>query len=147
MLGRFSLLQTLDSHWREHLSSIDHLRNSINLRGYAQKDPKNEYKKEAFELFSSMLDNFKYEVISSLAKIRIATEEETQRAQQEWKESMSEIKAEHESVIDNNQAQDDKEQEDQTPKPQPMKREGPKVKRNDPCPCGSGKKFKHCHGA
>jgi preprotein translocase subunit SecA len=143
---KFSLLQTLDSHWREHLSSIDHLLNSINLRGYAQKDPKNEYKKEAFELFSSMLDNFKYEVISSLAKIRIATEEETQRAQQEWKESMSEIQAEHESVIDNNQAQDDKEQEEQAPKAQPMKREGPKVKRNDPCPCGSGKKFKQCHG-
>ncbi|AJI52888.1 preprotein translocase subunit SecA [Francisella philomiragia] len=142
---KFSLLQSLDSHWREHLSSIDHLRNSINLRGYAQKDPKNEYKKEAFELFSTMLDNFKYEVISSLAKIRIATEEETQRAQEEWKESMSEIKAEHESVIDNNQSEDDKEQEE-APKVQQVKREGPKIKRNDPCPCGSGKKYKQCHG-
>ncbi|KFJ43499.1 preprotein translocase subunit SecA [Francisella philomiragia] len=142
---KFSLLQSLDSHWREHLSSIDHLRNSINLRGYAQKDPKNEYKKEAFELFSTMLDNFKYEVISSLAKIRIATEEETQRAQEEWKESMSEIKAEHESVIDSNQSEDDKEQEE-APKVQQVKREGPKIKRNDPCPCGSGKKYKQCHG-
>lgn len=142
---KFSLLQSLDSHWREHLSSIDHLRNSINLRGYAQKDPKNEYKKEAFELFSTMLDNFKYEVISSLAKIRIATEEETQRAQEEWKESMSEIKAEHESVIDNNQSEDDKKQEE-APKVQQVKREGPKIKRNDPCPCGSGKKYKQCHG-
>ncbi len=142
---KFSLLQSLDSHWREHLSSIDHLRNSINLRGYAQKDPKNEYKKEAFELFSTMLDNFKYEVISSLAKIRIATEEETQKAQEEWKEFMSEIKAEHESVIDNNQSEDDKEQEE-TPKVQQVKREGPKIKRNDPCPCGSGKKYKQCHG-
>ncbi|MEY8767171.1 preprotein translocase subunit SecA [Francisella philomiragia] len=142
---KFSLLQSLDSHWREHLSSIDHLRNSINLRGYAQKDPKNEYKKEAFELFSTMLDNFKYEVISSLAKIRIATEEETQRAQEEWKESMSEIKAEHKSVIDNNQSEGDKEQEE-APKVQQVKREGPKIKRNDPCPCGSGKKYKQCHG-
>ncbi|WP_150463842.1 preprotein translocase subunit SecA [Francisella sp. XLW-1] len=142
---KFSLLQSLDSHWREHLSSIDHLRNSINLRGYAQKDPKNEYKKEAFELFSTMLDNFKYEVISSLAKIRIATEEETQRAQEEWKESMSEIKAEHESVIDNNQSEDEQEQEE-APKVQQVKREGPKIKRNDPCPCGSGKKYKQCHG-
>ncbi|MDE4940715.1 hypothetical protein NAI66_12610, partial [Francisella tularensis subsp. holarctica] len=79
----------------------EHLRNIINLRGYAQKDPKNDYKKEAFELFSTMLDNFKYEFISSLAKIRIATEEETQRAHQEWQESMSYIKAEHESVIYN----------------------------------------------
>lgn len=103
-----------------------------------KKIQKNEYKKEAFELFSTMLDNFKYEVISSLAKIRIATEEETQRAQEEWKESMSEIKAEHESVIDNNQSEDDKEQEE-TPKVQQVKREGPKIKRNDPCPCGSGK--------
>lgn len=142
---KFSLLQSLDTHWREHLSSIDHLRNSINLRGYAQKDPKNEYKKEAFELFSTMLDNFKYEVISSLAKIRIATEEETQRAQQEWQESMSDIKAEHESVIDNNQRHDEDEQEE-APKVQQVRREGPKVKRNDPCPCGSGKKYKQCHG-
>ncbi|OIN84698.1 preprotein translocase subunit SecA [Francisella sp. TX07-6608] len=142
---KFSLLQSLDTHWREHLSSIDHLRNSINLRGYAQKDPKNEYKKEAFELFSTMLDNFKYEVISSLAKIRIATEEETQRAQQEWQESMSDIKAEHESVIDNNQRHGEDEQEE-APKVQQVRREGPKVKRNDPCPCGSGKKYKQCHG-
>ncbi|WP_150468217.1 preprotein translocase subunit SecA [Francisella sp. SYW-9] len=144
---KFSLLQGLDNHWREHLSSIDHLRNSINLRGYAQKDPKNEYKKEAFELFSSMLDSFKYEVISSLAKIRISTEEETQRAQEEWKESMGDIKAEHESVIDNNQREDEQElQQEETPKIQQVKREGPKIKRNDPCPCGSGKKYKQCHG-
>lgn len=142
---KFSLLQTLDTHWREHLSAIDHLRNSINLRGYAQKDPKNEYKKEAFELFSSMLDNFKYEVISSLAKIRIQTEEETQRAQEEWQESMSDIKAEHESVLDNNQTQDEQEQEE-APKVQQVRRDGPKLKRNDPCWCGSGKKYKHCHG-
>ena len=142
---KFSLLQSLDSHWCEHLSSIDHLRNSINLRGYAQKDPKNEYKKEAFGLFSTMLNNFKYEVISSLAKIRIATEEETQRAQEEWQESMSDIKAEHESVIDNNQRHDKGEQEE-TPKVQQVRREGPKVKRNDSCPCGSGKKYKQCHG-
>ena len=142
---KFSLLQTLDTHWREHLSAIDHLRNSINLRGYAQKDPKNEYKKEAFELFSSMLDNFKYEVISSLAKIRIQTEEETQRAQEEWQESMSDIKAEHESVLDNNKAQDEQEQEE-APKVQQVRREGAKLKRNDPCWCGSGKKYKHCHG-
>ncbi|MED7819590.1 MULTISPECIES: preprotein translocase subunit SecA [unclassified Francisella] len=144
---KFSLLQGLDNHWREHLSSIDHLRNSINLRGYAQKDPKNEYKKEAFELFSSMLDNFKYEVISSLAKIRISTEEETQRAQEEWKESMVDIKAEHESVIDNNHREDEQEeQQEEAPKVQQVKREGPKIKRNDPCPCGSGKKYKQCHG-
>ncbi|BCD90445.1 protein translocase subunit SecA [Francisella halioticida] len=144
---KFSLLQGLDNHWREHLSSIDHLRNSINLRGYAQKDPKNEYKKEAFELFSSMLDSFKYEVISSLAKIRISTEEETQRAQEEWKESMGDIKAEHESVIDNNQREDEQdEQQEEIPKVQQVKRDGPKIKRNDPCPCGSGKKYKQCHG-
>ncbi|ALB01691.1 preprotein translocase subunit SecA [Francisella persica ATCC VR-331] len=142
---KFSLLQSLDSHWREHLSSIDHLRNSINLRGYAQKDPKNEYKKEAFELFSTMLDNFKYEVISSLAKIRIATEEETQRAQQEWQESISDIKAEHESVIDNNQRHDAGKRVE-APKVHQVRREGIKVKRNDPCPCGSGKKYKQCHG-
>ncbi|AJC49240.1 preprotein translocase subunit SecA [Allofrancisella guangzhouensis] len=144
---KFSLLQSLDTHWREHLNAIDHLRNSINLRGYAQKDPKNEYKKEAFELFSSMLDNFKHDVISSLAKIRIGAEEETQRAQQEWQESMSDIKAEHESVIDNNQRHsEEKEQQQEASKVLQVKREGPKIKRNDPCPCGSGKKYKQCHG-
>ncbi|QIV96281.1 protein translocase subunit secA [Allofrancisella inopinata] len=143
---KFSLLQSLDTHWREHLSAIDHLRNSINLRGYAQKDPKNEYKKEAFELFSSMLDNFKYDVISSLAKIRIGTEEETQRAQQEWQESMSDIKAEHESVIDNNQKSSEAQDQQEEPRVQQVKRQGPKIKRNDPCPCGSGKKYKQCHG-
>lgn len=144
---KFSLLQSMDTHWRDHLGAIDHLRNSINLRGYAQKDPKNEYKKEAFELFSSMLDNFKYDVISSLAKIRIASEEETERAQEEWKESMNDIHAEHESVIDNNEPESDPEQQqEEAPKVQQVKREGPKVKRNDPCPCGSGKKFKQCHG-
>lgn len=145
---KVSILQALDSHWREHLSSIDHLRNSINLRGYAQKDPKNEYKKESFELFSSMLDNFKYEVITSLAKIRINTEEETQQAEQQWKNSVGEIKAEHESVLDNPSKHGDEEeqQEAEAPKVQTVKREGAKIKRNDPCPCGSGKKYKQCHG-
>ncbi|QIV94277.1 preprotein translocase subunit SecA [Allofrancisella frigidaquae] len=143
---KFSLLQSLDTHWREHLSAIDHLRNSINLRGYAQKDPKNEYKKEAFELFSSMLDNFKYDVISSLAKIRIGTEEETQRAQLEWQESMSDIRAEHESVIDNNQKFSEEQDQQEGLRVQQVKRQGPKIKRNDPCPCGSGKKYKQCHG-
>ncbi|KEI35681.1 protein export cytoplasm protein SecA ATPase RNA helicase [Francisella sp. W12-1067] len=143
---KFSLLQSLDTHWREHLSAIDHLRNSINLRGYAQKDPKNEYKKEAFELFSSMLDNFKYDVISSLAKIRIGTEEETQRAQLEWQESMSDIRAEHESVIDNNQKSSAEQDQQEELRVQQVKRQGPKIKRNDPCPCGSGKKYKQCHG-
>ena len=138
---KVSLLQSLDSHWREHLSSIDHLRSSINLRGYAQKDPKNEYKKEAFELFSDMLDNFKYEVITALAKIRIANEEEAKQAEEEWKESVSDVKAQHESVIDNTSNE-----EAEKPKQQPVKRQGSKVKRNDPCPCGSGKKFKQCHG-
>ena len=135
------LLQSLDNHWREHLNNIDHLRNSINLRGYAQKDPKNEYKKESFELFSNMLDSFKYETISSLAKIRIASEEDAQQAEQQWKDSLGELKAEHESIIDNSSNENTNEE-----KQEPFKREGAKVKRNDPCPCGSGKKYKQCHG-
>ena len=135
-----SLLQSLDNHWREHLNNIDHLRNSINLRGYAQKDPKNEYKKESFELFSNMLDSFKYETIASLAKIRIASEEDTQQAEQQWKDSIGELKAEHESIINSSNENTDGE------KQEPFKREGAKVKRNDPCPCGSGKKYKQCHG-
>ncbi|WP_116963924.1 preprotein translocase subunit SecA [Fastidiosibacter lacustris] len=143
---KVSLMQALDSHWREHLNAMDHLRNSINLRGYAQKDPKNEYKKESFELFSSMLDNFKYEVISNLAKIRIQAPEEAQKMEQEWKSSIKNIEAQHEDVLaGGSSSRHDEETAHRAH--QPFVRETPKVKRNDPCPCGSGKKYKQCHGA
>lgn len=147
---KISLMQALDTHWREHLNAMDHLRNSINLRGYAQKDPKNEYKKESFELFSSMLDNFKYEVISNLAKIRIQAPEEAQRMEEEWKNSIKNIEAQHEDVLAGGSSSlpnEENAQSAQEKAQQPFVRDMPKVKRNDPCPCGSGKKYKQCHGA
>ncbi|WP_440617651.1 preprotein translocase subunit SecA [Cysteiniphilum sp. 6C5] len=146
---KISLMQALDTHWREHLNAMDHLRNSINLRGYAQKDPKNEYKKESFELFSSMLDNFKYEVISNLAKIRIQAPEEAQRMEEEWKNSIKNIEAQHEDVLAGSSSSITDEENAQSAQQahQPFVRDMPKVKRNDPCPCGSGKKYKQCHGA
>ena len=90
---KVTLMQALDTYWREHLNAMDHLRNSINLRGYAQKDPKNEYKKESFELFSNMLDRFKYEVIANLAKIRIQSAEEAEKMEAEWKGAVANISA------------------------------------------------------
>ncbi|MFZ9035741.1 MAG: preprotein translocase subunit SecA [Francisellaceae bacterium] len=141
---KITLMQGLDTHWREHLNAMEHLRQSINLRGYAQKDPKNEYKKESFELFSSMLDNFKYEVIANLAKIRIAAPEEAKAMEEEWKSSLKGIEAQHENVLADAEPADSQ-SSNQTRK-EPFVRGVPKIKRNDPCPCGSGKKYKHCHG-
>ena len=142
---KISLMQALDTHWREHLNAMDQLRNSINLRGYAQKDPKNEYKKESFELFSSMLDNFKYEVNSNLAKIRIQVPEEAQKMEDEWKKSIKNIEAQHEDILSSaSSSATDKEKAHAAH--QPFVRDIPKVKRNDLCPCGSGKKYKQCHG-
>ncbi|TNF65992.1 MAG: preprotein translocase subunit SecA [Gammaproteobacteria bacterium] len=153
------LLQSLDTHWREHLSSLDHLRNSIHLRGYAQKDPKQEYKREAFELFSSMLDNFKYEVVSTLTKIHIERpEEEVHVVEDQWRHSVGNLAFNHEEVATLEQSQEnqasnvvnmpsDEGPQEPQEKPQPFVRPERKVSRNEPCPCGSGKKYKHCHGA
>ena len=141
---KITLMQALDSHWREHLNAMDHLRNSVNLRGYAQKDPKNEYKKESFQLFASMLDNFKYEVIANLARIRIAAPEEAQKMEQKWKNAVKNIEAQHEDVLAGASSES---QESQQGSKKPFVRSTPKVRRNDPCPCGSQKKYKQCHGA
>ncbi|MCF6764721.1 preprotein translocase subunit SecA [Thiotrichales bacterium 19S3-7] len=149
------LLQSLDTHWREHLSSLDHLRNSIHLRGYAQKDPKQEYKREAFELFSSMLDNFKYDVVSTLTKIHIdRPEEDVHVVEDQWRHSVGNIAFNHDEVAALEQAQvaqspnvvDMPSEEEKLQKAQPFVRSERKVSRNEPCPCGSGKKYKHCHG-
>lgn len=127
------ILNNLDMHWREHLSRLDHLRNSIGLRGYAQKDPKQEYKREAFNLFANLLDQFKYDVVSILSKLVIKTQEEVQ-AQQDA------------SVHPGAKALNFQHQElNGMGEPEAQKGMA-KVGRNDPCPCGSGEKFKLCHG-
>lgn len=130
------MLQNLDSHWKEHLAAMDHLRQGIHLRGYAQKNPKQEYKRESFELFSGMLEALKVEVISILSKVQVRAEsdvEAVEKQRREQAEAMSQ-KFEHESP------------NEPAAKSPTQARQGGKVGRNEPCPCGSGKKYKQCHG-
>jgi len=144
------MMQVLDNSWKEHLLAMDYLRQGIHLRGYAQKDPKQEYKREAFEMFSTLLEDIKYEVISILFKVRVSQEEEVQ-ALDEQQQAPREMHFDHapaptldayeQSLLE---AEHDEEQENESE--QPFVREGHKIGRNDPCPCGSGKKYKQCHG-
>ena len=149
------MLQVLDNSWKEHLAAMDTLRQGIHFRGYAQKDPKQEYKRESFDMFTSLLDHIKYEVTGILAKVQVAEEEDAQ-AIDEQRQAPQEMNFEHAdvqvSVAEQPQAQpiENLEQAAQAAQEeeaeQPFIREGQKVGRNDPCPCGSGKKYKQCHG-
>ncbi|MBI2289916.1 MAG: preprotein translocase subunit SecA [Betaproteobacteria bacterium] len=139
---RAIMLQSVDSHWREHLAALDHLRQGIHLRSYAQKTPTQEYKKEAFELFSLMLDMVNTEVTKILMTVQIRSEAELQKVEEP--EAPTNVQYHH-ADYDEALAQADADAE--TPAaPQTFVRQGQKVGRNDPCPCGSGKKYKHCHG-
>ncbi|MCX2793872.1 preprotein translocase subunit SecA [Microbulbifer thermotolerans] len=134
------MLQVLDQLWKEHLASMDHLRAGIGLRAYANKNPKQEFKRESFHLFQSMLDNLKHEVVRILAHVEPMTREqmeemERRRLEQQRKQQL-ELQHAQASAIP--QAKE--------PQAQMPERRGPKVGRNDPCPCGSGKKYKQCHG-
>jgi len=125
------MLQSLDSHWKEHLAAMDHLRQGIHLRGYAQKNPKQEYKRESFELFSELLENLKYDVIGILSKVKIQAESDVEAVEEQHRKTEEAPKEfTHESS------------EQALASPEEVKRVG----RNEPCPCGSGKKYKHCHG-
>ncbi|HWP19546.1 MAG TPA: preprotein translocase subunit SecA [Burkholderiaceae bacterium] len=137
---RMVLLQSLDSHWREHLAALDYLRQGIHLRGYAQKNPKQEYKREAFELFAQMLDAVKMEVTRLLLTVRIQSEEQIAQAAE-----AIEDRAEHISNVTYTHPNDDGSVASETDQ-STVRQQVPKVGRNDPCPCGSGKKYKHCHG-
>jgi len=150
-LEKHVMLTVLDQGWKEHLAKMDYLRQGIYLRGYAQKQPKQEYKKEAFELFSEMLEEVKREVVNLLARVRIRSEEEVAAM-----EAQERLQAEARLRQSQFQHQDagGYGTEDEVAELQggggaavaQVTREAPKVGRNDPCPCGSGKKFKHCHG-
>jgi preprotein translocase subunit SecA len=131
------MLHSLDVHWREHLAALDHLRQGIHLRGYAQKNPKQEYKREAFELFSSMLDAIKLEVTQILMMVQVRTEEDVAL---EAEATGLENAQYHHSDYDEALAQPAKKEVPQ------QWNNGMKVGRNDPCPCGSGRKYKQCHG-
>jgi preprotein translocase subunit SecA len=163
------MLRTLDQHWRDHLSAMDYLRQGIHLRGYAQKDYRFEYKREAFELFAAMLDRVKFDTVSVLSKIEVRTQEEIDREEELRRERlMRALQAQHAEVQSLLAATDDTgAQGAQEPplaigagagpaagmmpplpaEPGTFVRSERKIGRNEPCPCGSGKKFKHCHGA
>ena len=131
------MLQSLDTHWREHLAALDHLRQGIHLRGYAQKNPKQEYKREAFELFESLLDAVRTDVTKILMTVQIRTEAQLEEAETPQQvENVQYQHADYDEALGGGAEQAGA---------QPATA-GPKVGRNDPCPCGSGKKYKHCHG-
>ncbi len=135
---RSVMLQSLDTHWREHLSALDHLRQGIHLRSYAQKNPKQEYKREAFELFASLLDTVKREVTQISMMIQVRSEADVEAV--EKPAELENVRYQH---ADYDEALASEEGEAPAA---PFERAGAKVGRNDPCPCGSGKKYKQCHG-
>ena len=140
------MLQTLDTLWKEHLAAMDHLRQGIHLRGYAQKNPKQEYKRESFELFEGLLDALKSDVITILSKVRVQQQEEVERMEAQRRAQAEEAarRAQAQHAAAENQLADDEDSSEGAH--QPMVREERKVGRNEPCPCGSGKKYKQCHG-
>ena len=148
---RYVTLQILDAHWREHLAALDHLRQGIHLRGYAQKNPKQEYKREAFELFGAMLEAVKLEVTKTLISVQIRTQEDIPPPDDETHvenlrplhPSAGGMESEPEESLSNG---DVGLATAAVKKSQPKVRGAAKIGRNEPCPCGSGKKYKHCHG-
>ena len=151
-IERSIMLQVLDSHWKNHLAAMDHLREGIHLRGYAQQNPKQEYKRESFMMFKQMLEDVKRDVVRMLYAIQIKTEEdavaieeERRRAAEKEQNKMHFIHAST-SAIPEGEDKEAKPSEDSAATNAPYMREMPKVGRNDLCPCGSGKKFKQCHG-
>ena len=143
------VLQSIDTHWREHLAALDHLRQGIHLRGYAQKNPKQEYKREAFELFAQMLDLIRHDVVRLIMTVRIQSQEEIAAAEQQM--AQAHVENVHYEHADFNPALAPEEllspaTSNESMGGQTIVNAMPKVGRNDPCPCGSGKKFKQCHG-
>jgi preprotein translocase subunit SecA len=132
-LEKMILLQTMDNLWKDHLLSMDHLKEGIGLRGYGQKNPLQEYQKEAFAMFEALSQRMQDDVVEKLFTVQIARQEDAQRIAPR-PVSQRQVMMSHGGAAV--QAQ-----------PTQLKREAPKVGRNDPCPCGSGKKFKRCHGA
>jgi len=133
------MLQSLDQHWKDHLAAMDHLRQGIHLRGYAQKNPKQEYKRESFELFSEMLENLKVDVVGILSKVQVRAEEDVEKVEEQHRKS--------ENAPREYQHEEAEHVGGEAPQSaQVMARSEPKVGRNDPCPCGSGQKYKQCCG-
>ena len=142
---RAVMLQVLDSHWKEHLSAMDHLRQGIHLRGYAQKDPKQEYKREAFDMFAKMLQALMRDVIGILSKVEVRARDDVEALEEQRHREATMLQQEiHET---SSALLNEDPVSEPLPTQTPVVRRGTKVGRNDPCPCGSGKKYKQCHGA
>ena len=142
------MLKVLDDQWKDHLATMDHLRQGIHLRGYAQKNPKQEYKREAFELFSNMLNRIRTEVVSIISKVQVRAEEDVQAVEQQ-RRSQAPMSFQHAETSAMAAAGEEAEGEAEAqvqPEKKPFIRPDRKVGRNEPCPCGSGKKYKQCHG-
>ncbi len=137
------MLQVLDGHWKDHLAAMDYLRQGIHLRGYAQKNPKQEYKREAFEMFSAMLENIKHDVVCIVSRVQIRAEEDVE-AIEEQRRSDAPRQYQHPEAGGMGLAEEPQGEMGEPRKP--VVREGRKIGRNEPCPCGSGKKYKQCHG-
>ncbi|MGL6537376.1 preprotein translocase subunit SecA [Aeromonas hydrophila] len=137
------MLQTLDGLWKEHLAAMDHLRQGIHLRGYAQKNPKQEYKRESFDLFTQMLETLKRDVVSILSRVQVQERDVEAMEEQQRQQAEAAPRTYTHAVADNQLADDEAQAE---AAPVTFVRDEQKVGRNDPCPCGSGKKYKHCHG-
>jgi preprotein translocase subunit SecA len=144
------MLNVLDKLWKEHLAAMDYLRQSIGLRGYAQKNPKQEYKREAFEMFSELLDKMKYEVISILSKVKIQSNEQVEELEANENPEVVNVNYQHAQASGMQQAPAEGEsgeaEAEKKATAQPYQRTQKKIGRNDPCYCGSGKKYKQCHG-
>ncbi len=145
-LEKHVMLQVLDQHWKEHLATMDHLRQGIHLRAYAQKNPKQEYKRESFELFQSMLEEIKHEVVRFLCRVEIRHESDVEAAERQRREAQAMEEMQFQHAESSALAEAEPTPEPEAAPVETFKREQPKVGRNAPCPCGSGKKYKHCHG-
>ena len=147
---RSLMLQTLDQHWREHLANLDHLRQGIHLRGYAQKNPKQEYKRESFELFSDMLDRIKQDVVRIVLTVQVRSQQDVEAVEEPAPVTNVRYQhADYEEALAGAGAGDEgggTAVAAAPPRAQPFARAGEKIGRNEPCPCGSGKKYKQCHG-
>jgi preprotein translocase subunit SecA len=155
------MLRTLDTHWREHLAAMDYMRQGIFLRSYAQKNPKQEYKREAFELFSAMLDRIKFDTVTTVSKIQVRSQAEVEREELERQQRLARaLQMQHAEAVSPIQlgaglggggpaggGSEEMQPRSAPPAAAPFVRQVPKVGRNELCPCGSGKKYKHCHGA
>jgi preprotein translocase subunit SecA len=138
-------LQILDTAWKEHLGAMDYLRQGIGLRSYAQKNPKQEYKREAFAMFTDLLERIKTDVATYLSTVRASNEQDVEAVEEQRRRSVP-MEYQHATASALEEAGAGEGRANQEETQVPFVRSGPKVGRNEPCPCGSGKKYKHCHG-